>query len=200
MQREREKKPWRDVDRGRDRSQHRSDPRESDRKREEQARANAETREVRSALEALFAPKVDPSAATPEPGKSAPRMVLPAVPNSDPRTSERRRLLGKLMVASGPGAVSKIADEFLAAGFTFPYDQEVHLQLLEHLDEARVRESVDALAKILAGELPKRKHVLDQRLRRIEEHVEDGPTREAASSLRRLIHGRPVTPQPGHVK
>ena len=78
--------------------------------------------------------KADPAAATtPEPGKSAPRIVLPAMPNADPRTSERRRLLGKLMAASGPGAISKIADEFLAAGFTFPDDQEVHLQLLEHL-------------------------------------------------------------------
>lgn len=201
MQREREKKPWREIDRGRDRSQHRTDPREADRKREEMARAHAETREVRSALEALFAPRADPAAAaTPEPSKAAPRIVLPAVPNADPRTAERRRLLGKLMAASGPGAVSKIADEFVAAGFTFPEDQEVQMQLLEHLDEGRVREAVDTLARVLAGELPKRKHVLDQRLRRIEEHVEDGATREAAASLRKLIHGRPVTPQPGRVK
>jgi hypothetical protein len=201
MEREREKKPWREVDRGRDRSpSNRQDLREAERRREQVARTQAETRQVRSALEALFAPKVEEPAASPEAAKSAPRMVLPPSPNADPRTTERRRLLGKLLAASGPGAISKVAEEFVSAGFTFPDDQEVHLQLLEHLNETRVHDAVEALARILAGELPKRKHVLDQRLRRIEEHCEDSPTRSAAASLRKLIHGRPTTPQPGRVR
>jgi len=113
---------------------------------------------------------------------------------------ERRRLLGKLLTAAGPAAISKVADEFVGQGFQFPDDQEVFLQLLEHNDEQQVRAAVDALARLLAGELPKRKHVLDQRLRRIEEHADDPSTRAAASDLRKLIHGRPLTPQPGRVR
>ncbi|MBI5537612.1 MAG: hypothetical protein HY898_33120 [Deltaproteobacteria bacterium] len=200
MEREREKKSWRDVDRGRDRSHPPRDSRDSDRRRDEIAKSAAETREVRSALEALFAPRVEETAAPPEVAKIAPRMVLPPSPNADPRNAERRRLLGKLLAASGPGTISKIADEFLSAGFALPDDQEVHLQLLEHVSETRVREAVEVLSRLLAGELPKRKHVLDQRLRRIEEHAEEETTKTAASALRKLIHGRPTTPQPGRVR
>jgi hypothetical protein len=43
--------------------------------------------------------------------------------------------------------------------------------------------------------------VLDQRLRRIEEHAEDSSTRDAASSLRRVLQGRgSSTPNPGPVR
>jgi hypothetical protein len=189
---EREKKPWREVDRTRDRSAHRREQAESQRRREQVARSNAEAKQVRGALEALFTPKAEQTPAGPDVPRSAPRIVLPTNPNADPRNAERRRLLGKLLSATGPGPISKVADEFLAAGFVFPDDQEVYLQLLEHLSEQRVHEAVDALSKILAGELPKRKHLLDQRLRRIEEHAEEPSTRQAASALRRLVHGRPA--------
>lgn len=195
MERERQKRPWREIDRQRDHSQHkRSDP-EADQKRDQVARAHAETREVRSALEALFAPKADQAPTPVEPVKSAPRIVLPPNPNADPRNAERRRLLNKLLTAAGPGAVSKVANEFLAQGFEFPADQEVYLQLLEHVDEQRAREAIHVLSKILAGESPKKKHVLDQRLRRIEDHAEEQCTREAASALRRLVQGRPAHSQ-----
>lgn len=198
MEREREKKSWRDVDKGRERSQHRKDS-VGERRRDEVASNSAQAREARSALEALFSPKVEPVQPVQE-VRSAPRIVLPPTPNADPKTTERRRLLSKLLTVSGPAAISKVADEFVTQGFQWPDDQEVHLQLLEHTNEQRVREAVDALSKILAGELPKRKHVLDQRLRRIEEHAEDDGTRNAAGVLRKLIHGRPLTPQPGRVK
>ncbi len=196
---EREKKPWREVDRAKDRSASRREAQDTQRRREETARANAETRQVRSALEALFTPKgaEDPAAAAAETARSAARIVLPPNPNADPKNAERRRLLGKLLSAAGPGAISKVANEFVAAGFSFPDDQEVYLQLLEHVNEDRVREAVDALSRILAGELPKRKHVLDQRLRRIEEHAEECSTRQAATALRRLIHGRAAGPGQG---
>lgn len=198
MEREREKKSWRDIDKGRERSQHRKDS-VGERRRDEVSLSNAQAREARSALEALFSPKVEVAQPVQE-TRSAPRIVLPAAPNSDPKSAERRRLLGKLLTVTGPAAISKVADEFVGQGFLWPDDQEVHLQLLEHTDEQRVREAVDALSRILAGELPKRKHVLDQRLRRIEEHAEDDGTRQAAGVLRKLIHGRPLTPQPGRVK
>lgn len=187
---ERPRKSWRDVDRGRDKSAHRREADERARHQQETARSNAVAREHRNALEALFAPKVEDAKPVELP-KTAPRIVLAPNPNADPRHAERRRLLAKLANAAGPASISRFADEFVAAGFSFPDDQEIYLQLLEHTDEVRVREAIEALQKLLAGELPKRKPVLDQRLRRIEEHAEEAATRDAASVLRRMVAGRP---------
>ncbi len=197
MERQRDRKSWRDIDRTRDRSQQRREGSEADRKREETARSNATAKQHRNALEALFTPKKEPS---PEEealaAKAAPRIVLAPNPDADPRNAERRKLLARLAAAAGPLAISKAADEFLAAGFVLPDDQEIHLQMLEHTNETIVVDAITALARILAGQLPKRKPVLDQRLRRIEEHAEDCATRDAASALRRLIHGRITGPAP----
>lgn len=195
MERARPKKAWRDGDRGRDSSAHRRGADDVQRRQEEASRNTAIAREHRTALEALFAPKVEEAKSVAP--KAAARIVLAPNPNTDPKHTERRRLLDKLLAAAGAGPISKVAEEFLAAGFVFPDEQEIYLQLLEHADETRVGEAVDALAKILVGELPKRKPVLDQRLRRIEEHAENPATRETASALRRLIHGRPSLPAAG---
>jgi len=124
------------------------------------------------------------------------RIVLAPPPQTDPRTTERQRLLGKLLLAQGRPNISKAADEFLRAGFTFPEDQDVHLQLLEHTDEDKVREAIDALSGLLVGELPKRRAVLESRLRRIEEFAEEEATRAAAERLRRSVSGRPASPNP----
>jgi hypothetical protein len=68
-----------------------------------------------------------------------------------------------------------------------PREQDVQLALLEHSDEARVRDALDALAALLATEAPKRRTVLDSRLRRIEDCAEESATRDLASSLRRSL-------------
>jgi len=158
-------------------------------------------KEHRAALEALFAPRRDPEPAengkstkngrdaTPKPG----RIVLAPPPQSDPRATERQKLLGKLLGAEGRPHITKAANEFLGAGFNFPDDQDVHLKLLEHSDEERVREALSSLASLLVGELPKRRAVLESRLRRIEEFAEDESTRDAAAQLRRQVSGRPDT-------
>ncbi|MDI1478157.1 hypothetical protein [Polyangium sp. y55x31] len=157
-------------------------------------------KEHRAALEALFAPRRDPEPdsgkngkngrdTTPKPG----RIVLAPPPQSDPRATERQRLLSKLLVAEGRPHITKAANEFLGAGFNFPDDQDVHLKLLEHSDESRVREALSSLSSLLVGELPKRRAVLESRLRRIEEFAEDESTRDAAAQLRRQVSGRPDT-------
>jgi hypothetical protein len=152
----------------------------------------------RAALEALFAPKREPE---PEDAKAraasaakANRIVLAPPPQSDPRTVERQKLLGKLLGAEGRPAISKAADAFMSAGFTFPEEQDVYLQLLEHAREEHVRTAIDVLGNILAGELPKRRAVLESRLRRIEQFAEEPATREAAERLRRRVSGRGETP------
>ncbi len=167
---------------------------------------NAEDRRAqsqhRAALEALFAPKREPELEAEAKGnvraaaaqKAAGRIVLPPAPQTDPRTGERQKLLAKLLLAEGRPNVSKAADDFLKAGFTLPDDQDVHLKLLEHASEERVLAAIDALASLLAGELPKRRAVLESRLRRIEEFAEDGSTREAARLLRRAVNGRGGAP------
>jgi hypothetical protein len=155
----------------------------------------------RAALEALFAPKRDPEpeeaqkpARAAAAAKAAGRIVLAPAPNADPRTAERQKLLGKLLLAEGRPGISKAADEFLKAGFTFPEEQDVYLQLLEHAKEDHVRTAIDRLGSILAGELPKRRAVLESRLRRIEQFAEEPSTRTAAERLRRRVTGRSETP------
>ena len=170
-------------------------------------------KQQRAALEALFAPKPEigrnggssPAVAGPdgEPrprasgsGSSKPggRIVLAPAPHSDPRTVERQKLLGRLLLAEGRPKISKATDDFLKAGFTLPEEQDVYLQLLEHADEAQIRGAIDVLGTILAGELPKRRAVLESRLRRIEQFAEEPATREAAERLRRRVGGRVEAP------
>lgn len=170
------------------------------------ARAPAETAEDRrhakqhrAALEALFAPKREPEpeevkAKNGPSSKAGARVVLAPPPQADSRAGERQKLLGRLLVAEGRPSVSKAADAFLAAGFTFPDEQDVYLKLLEHAREEHVRDAIDKLDTILAGELPKRRAVLESRLRRIEEYAEDEETRDAAARLRRRVTGRTSTP------
>ena len=165
--------------------------------------SHADRREVkqhRAALEALFAPRKDPEAPPgpdgqkPAPSKPPGRIVLSAPPESDPKAAERQRLLGKLLFADGRTPISKAAAEFLRAGFTFPDEQDVQLQLLEHSDETQVRAAIEVLGRLLAGELPKRRAVLESRLRRIEQFADEPATRAAAEQLRRAVGARPTAP------
>jgi hypothetical protein len=166
----------------------------------------SDTRQHRAALEALFAPRKDKDAEVDSGrgartsgrevgGAKAPgRIVLAPPPQTDPQAAERQRLLGKLLVAEGRPKISKAATEFLRAGFTFPEEQDVYLQLLEHTDETHVRSAIDVLSGLLLSELPKRRAVLESRLRRIEQFAEDADTRKAAERLRRRVTGRPEDP------
>lgn len=151
----------------------------------------------RAALEALFSPKKDEDAgkvakaieaATGKPQ----RIVLAPPPQADPRAQDRQRLLGKLLSAEGRPAITKAANELFKQGFTLPQEQDVYLQLLEHTSEDRVCEAIAALATILLSEVPKRRAVLESRLRRIEEFAEDPSTRAAAADLWRQVTGRGV--------
>lgn len=160
----------------------------------------------RAALEALFSPKKEPEAQDDgkgrgrmvrEAGKGPGRIVLTPPAQSDPHALERQKLLAKLLLASGRPGISKATNDFLRAGYTFPVEQDVYLQLLEHTDEERVQEAIEALSGILVGELPKRRAVLESRLRRIEQFAEEPATRQAAERLRRQVSGRPEGPGGG---
>jgi hypothetical protein len=100
---------------------------------------------------------------------------------------ERRRLLQRLLGCEGRSAISQAAEAYLNAGFEFPEDQEVQLQLLEHFNEDRALAAINALQAIVAREAPKKRPVFEQRLRRLEEYADELSTREAAATLRRSI-------------
>jgi hypothetical protein len=180
--------------------------REASSQRASGAPDRGEVKQHRAALEALFAPrkddaqrpgdgtKVEGAGPRSSAGKAPGRIVLAPPPQSDPSAASRQKLLGKLLVADGRSQISKAASELLRAGFTFPEEQDVQLQLLEHSDEEKVRDAIDALERLVVAELPKRRAVLESRLRRIEQFAEEASTRAAAERLRRSVSGRPSSP------
>ncbi len=105
----------------------------------------------------------------------------------DPREQERERLLHRVLAAEGRPSISSAANDFFDAGFELPSTQDVWLQLLEHNDESRVLQAIDRLSGLLGDEEPKRRRVLESRLRRIEEFADDPSAQKAAGALRRLI-------------
>lgn len=187
MARERERKSWRDIDRARMTS-YRSETLDHN---NPTAKPNAAVREYKAALEALFQKKPEAVDKIEQmmPSVKMPKVVEAAVAADPVATAGNKRqdLLRRVGAAQGSKAISDAIDAFHKAGFTLPDDQEIYLQMLEHRDETRVREAIEKLDGLLAGQLPKRKPVLVQRLKRLEEVAEEEATRDAALSLRRKV-------------
>jgi hypothetical protein len=148
--------------------------------------AASATPAVRPLASAVAAAPTAPSAVEEAPRRTA-RIVTASNGSLDDRERQRRRLLDRLLAVDVRGAVSRAADEYLGSGFDLPDEQTVHLQLLEHFDETRVRDALGALGRLLCDEAPIKRPVLDQRLRRIEEYADEAPTRTLAAQLRRSI-------------
>jgi len=137
----------------------------------------------RAALEALFTPK--PQQVAPQPSKrDSARMVTARAADEN---AEQLRLVGRLVSAEGRAAITRAADDVARAGFAFPDEQEVRLQLLEHANEERVRDAIAGISRLLDGEPPKRRALLDARLRRVEEQTEEATTRALAAELRKKL-------------
>ena len=137
---------------------------------------------------------VTPSPSAPEPAEApAPRrtarIVAPVRRDDDARVREHARLLDRLLSSDGRGSISRAADDFRRAGFDFPSEQAVQLQLLEHWDETLARSAIDALRELVTREPPLKRPIFEQRLRRLEDAAEDATTRHAASELRRVLRG-----------
>jgi len=105
----------------------------------------------------------------------------------DERDRDRLRLLERVMLSEGRSAISRAVENYLSAGFELPAEQEVQLKVLEHFDEARARDALEVLARLLTSERPKQLPVFDQRLRRLEEYADEPATRAAAADLRRAL-------------
>jgi hypothetical protein len=119
--------------------------------------------------------------------KRVARIVQLSERERDEREKLRQRLLDKLMLSEGRGAISRAAEEYRDAGFEFPHVQEVQLQLLEHFNEGRAQDAVTVLRQLLEQEQPIKRPIMDQRLRRLEEYADEPSTREQAAALRRVI-------------
>lgn len=187
-ERERERKSWREIDRSRSQSYHADEVRKAG--GDVAAKPNAAVKEYKAALEALFQKKPDAAEKIEKmlPTVALPRVVEAPADDVEARTAQKRQdLLRKINAAQNPKQVSDAIDAFLSLGFTLPDDQEVMLQMLEHRDEERVREALARLEHLLMGQLPKRKPVLVQRLKRLEEHADEDATRTAAGVLRRKV-------------
>ena len=153
------------------------------------ARTIAASAVPRSPKEARKPARVEPPAPVtpPEPPRRVARIVQLGGQEADERERERRKLLSRLLESQGRGAISRAADDFLQRGFELPNEQVVHLQLLEHFDETKARESVEAISLLLRTEAPLKRPVLDQRLRRLEEHADEAATRDLAANVRRAL-------------
>jgi len=119
--------------------------------------------------------------------KRSARIVKLNVAGPDEREEQRNRLLTRLLTSEGRVAISRAANDYVAAGFAFPSTQDVQLQLLEHFDEVRAREALTILEALLRTERPIKRPVFEQRLRRLEEFGDDPLIREAAADLRRAV-------------
>jgi hypothetical protein len=115
------------------------------------------------------------------------RIVQVTRGDADVRERERMRLMDRLMASETRGAITRAANDYAQAGFEFPEEQPVQLQLLEHFDEERARDAIGALGRLFASESPLKKPILEQRLRRLEEYADEPATRTAAADLRRAI-------------
>lgn len=129
-----------------------------------------------------------PAKATkPDVPRRAARIVQLGAGVLDDRERERQKLFQRLMSSQGRGAITRAANDYIGAGFELPDDQEIHLQLLEHFDEGRARESLIAMTRLLRDQPAMKRPVLDQRLRRLEEHADEPATRALAAELRRSL-------------
>jgi hypothetical protein len=115
------------------------------------------------------------------------KLIAGPVGPVDPKEAERERLLHRVLAAEGRPSISNAVDDYVEAGFDFPRIQDVWLQILEHRNEDRVAEAIETLSDILDDETPKRRAVLESRLRRIEEYADENQTQKAAGRLIRML-------------
>lgn len=122
-----------------------------------------------------------------EPTRRVVRIAEAPVANFDDDVLRRERLLERLLNSEGRSTISRIANELLDSTEPLPESQEVHLQLLEHIDERRAREAMNVLARLFTSQTPIKRPILDQRLRRLEAEADELETRDMAATLRRSL-------------
>ncbi len=153
-----------------------------------QAKARSSERRSSRSLRTPPRGRADVALVAPKLTKLVTTKIVTLKPRATDATSlERERLQAALLDARGRPAITAAADAIWRAGHDVPEAQEAFLQLLEHQDEARVRDAISSYERILSTEPVRHRPVLEQRLKRIEETADEGSTRTAATTLRRNL-------------
>jgi len=165
MSEDRPKRSWRDIDRGRDKSAHRQDPRPDGPTGPRRERSQ---KSYRAALDRAF-----------EIG------AIGKLLGSEPRTEgqSRAKQLADIRDAATPQDLTGAVDRALVEG-PLPDEVEIWARVVDHRDMNRVREALSRLAALLDAQPLKRTRALKARLRYLEEIAEDDDIRREAAALR----------------
>ena len=115
------------------------------------------------------------------------KIIQPNVVEMDDAEYRRQRLLERLLESEGRIAISRAARSLAEEELEIPEEQDYQLQLLEHMDEQCAQAAILALDRLLDHQLPIKRPILDQRLRRLEEEADEEETRRMAAELRRSL-------------
>lgn len=135
-----------------------------------------------AALEALFTPKPPKAVPAAAPSTRSLAKIVCAKGPGDP-DPQRERLVAELCAADGAERVRLATSALERAGHAVPRAQDVLLPMLHHPDERRARAAIHGLAALFEAEAPRRRTVLEGRLRRLEGLADEAETREAATAL-----------------
>jgi len=170
---DRPKPSWRDIDRRKDKSKHVVNETEKRQGRGTQRAASG----YKSMLDNFFE------------GGKAPAHVRHQLEKLSPagQESEIPSLARAVRQAVGSREVASAVDALLNASGDLPDDWDVLIQVLLHPDEERVRDAMARIDRLLNRRMPKRKDLLQERLRRLETLAEEEETKEAARALSRRL-------------
>ncbi|MCA9666812.1 MAG: hypothetical protein KC503_14530 [Myxococcales bacterium] len=161
MSDDRPRKSWRDIDKQRDKSEHRRDGATGGGGFSQQRRERGQ-KSYRAALERAF-----------DSGKigelARERMPESAVDEDD---AGRLELLKKLKEAEGRDAITKAADALLAE-HALPRDFDALAKLLEHRSPSRQQDAIELLLEMTETETPRRPRAIVGQLKMIRDLGDD---------------------------
>jgi len=170
----RRERDWREIDRRKDRSKHRQPDRPAV-PEHKQARAASASKVYKSQLDAFF-----------DGGGKAPAHVkdkLAALDDASPEGKQRVAALKAIKDAGTSSAVDKAVDAFVGQ-WELPPDHEILAQVLLCSDERHVRRALEIITDLLSkNRPPRRKAILEQRLRRVINLGDDPDAAEQAQAI-----------------
>ena len=167
------KRSWRDIDRKKDESKHVS----KDMKRAGGTRARTAASGYKWMLENFF-----------EGGKAPEHVKKQLEKMEKPKGGQKRqKMLKAVKDAISSRDVEEAIDAYLSRYENMPADMDFLLQVLLHSDEDMVRDAIQQIDEIINRRLIKRKDLLMERLRRIDNLCDEDETRTSAQSLRRKL-------------
>ena len=155
---DRRDRDWREIDRRKDQSKHRQ-PDRPQMPKHKQARAESASKVYKSQLDAFF----DGDGKAPSHVKDK----LATLDDTSPEGKKRVAALKKIKDAGTSSAVDKALGAYLK-NWELPPDHDVLAQVLTSSDEEYIGQALDIIADLLSkNRPPRRKTILEQRLRRV---------------------------------